>query len=655
MGKKKKKSKEELEAERLIKEEEERLAREAAEKAAEEERLRLAEEHRLRQEFLLKSRQDELARLVQEEEENKYEVEGLEAGIAGAVQNLLEAEDWERFQSCVDRPDPLKEAEINTFMRTWRDDTDGDLKRAMRECTRAEEVCKEATTHLARSRAAGDAEKVAYFEKYMGLLRDVQLEKLDFATANVMKNAEEYANDKRGCQVAAQEGDLRFGIWINLAMKPFRLKVVDYRSTGIVTDIPKPCSLQSVAIRTLYLPFTHIKGLGSYKGTEVPIGGVLHLDMLRLPKAVRRVKEWEMSRVSSLSAGVERMHYPPGASPADHAASLNAQPFRIKVTMPQDLVVQNEPVVAYWDNGAKKWSSEGVAEVVFEPTSRLLSFHTTKLTPIAIIQQNHIDLPFERWSITPTRLGCATATFEAKRFAVNVAIEGSMCTLVGPIQPELQSLIGKAMEPGQLFTELSLRGINLCPKDDDAGNCLQEGQQAPICVKNSVIEQAALNDISRIAGAFGVASSVWNQQRGTDKIVFRVIEKCATFSEEGEGEVPPTPREEGDEGEGDEGEKEEEEWNTVLYEMDAQTTELETVVTEPVISNQVRCTIVAAQESDSEWNGGADPGALSHAYLKYCFQGKCTPEAEEVVKDTSAEYVSTIRSLLRLTRVLSFA
>ena len=164
---------------------------------------------------------------------------------------------------------------------------------------------------------------------------------------------------------------------------------------------------------------------------------------------------------------------------------------------------------------------------------------------------------------------------------------------------------------------------------------------------------------STLAGAFGVASSVWNQKRGADKIVFRLIEKCSTFSDEDEDEdaIPPTPRDDGDEEPPmDDGEpKEEEEWNTMLYEMDAQTTELETVVAEPVISNQVRCTIIGAKESDSEWTETAEAGALSHAYMKYCFQGKCPPEAEEVLRDTNAEYVSTIRSLLRLTRVLSFA
>jgi cancer susceptibility candidate protein 1 len=655
MGKKKKKSKEELEQERLEREEAERIAREEAERLAEEERVRKAEEHRLRQEFLLNSRNEELARIVQEEEENKIYVANVEDAIVKADQDQLDMESWDRFRSCLSRPDPLKEADVNTYIQTWLEDQEGDLKTVMRECTRAEEVCKEATIHLARARAAGDEKKVAYFEEYMGLLRDAQLEKLDFASSYVINHAEDFANDKGGCQVSEKEGELKIGLWVNLALKPFRLKVVDYYNCGMVTDIPKPCSLIGVAIRTLYLPFTHIKGMGASSSGEVPIGGVLHLDMLKLPKRTRKVKEWEMSRISNLTTGVERLHYPPGASPHDHAASTNAQPFRVKVTLPSTLVVPSDPVVAYWNGEDKTWSSEGIAEVNFDAPSRLLSFHTTKLTPIAVIQPNHIDLPFERWSITPTGQNRADAVFEAKRFMVTISIDGGMCTLTGPKQPELETLIGSPMEPGSLFTELALRGINLCPKDENAPNCFQEGSpEACIVPKDAHLETQALNDVSTIAGAFGVASSVWNQQRGSERIVFRIIEKCATFDQE--DMHPPSPRgsEGGSQPNSPRG-KEEEEWNTVCYELDAPTPELETVVAEPVLQNKVRCTVLGVSESDSEWSSQADAGAVSHAYLKYCLSGKCTPEAEDVMRETSPAFISTVRSMLRLSRVFSFS
>ena len=37
---------------------------------------------------------------------------------------------------------PLKETELNTFMSTWLEDTDGDLKRTLSNCQRAEMYVK---------------------------------------------------------------------------------------------------------------------------------------------------------------------------------------------------------------------------------------------------------------------------------------------------------------------------------------------------------------------------------------------------------------------------------------------------------------------------------------------------------------------------------
>ena len=181
-GKKKKKSKEELEEEARIAAEEAAKAAEEARIAAEEEAKRLAEEHRLRQEFLLNERNEELARLVDEERDNSESVRAIDNAIENSKRKLLETEEWARYSACLDIPDPLKETELNTFMSTWLEDTDGDLKRALRNCQRAEDVCKEANTYLARSKGAGDEEKAQYFEKYMGLLRNAQLEKIDFST-----------------------------------------------------------------------------------------------------------------------------------------------------------------------------------------------------------------------------------------------------------------------------------------------------------------------------------------------------------------------------------------------------------------------------------------------------------------------------------------
>ena len=98
-----------------------------------------------------------------------------------------------------------------------------------------------------------------------------------------------------------------------------------------------------------------------------------------------------------------------------------------------------------------------------------------------------------------------------------------------------------------------------------------------------------------------------------------------------------------------------ENWKTVLYELDEQKAELETKVDEPTLSNGVKCTFIDITEAESSWTSKPEPGAESHAYLTYSLLGKCTPEALDIIRETSSEYTATIRSLLILTRVLSFS
>ena len=206
------------------------------------------------------------------------------------------------------------------------------------------------------------------------------------------------------------------------------------------------------------------------------------------------------------------------------------------------------------------------------------------------------------------------------------------------------------MEPGQLFTELKLRGINLCPSNEDASSCFQEGSPSEsIVIKEQHLETQALNDISNVAGAFAIASSVWNQKRGSGKCVFRILEKADSF-DDGSGDISPRGSEDG-EGEN----KAEEDWKTVLYEIDEQKGELETKVEDPKLSNGVKCTFIDINEAESGWTSKPEPGACSHAYLKYSLQGKCTPEALDIIQETSSDFTATIRSLLILTRVLSFS
>ena len=69
----------------------------------------------------------------------------------------------------------------------------------------------------------------------------------------------------RTCTTA---GGIRFGVWVNVSLKGFRTKNVDFAAAGMSTDVPRPLSGASVAVRNIFVPyrFVHDNGSGGRDG-----------------------------------------------------------------------------------------------------------------------------------------------------------------------------------------------------------------------------------------------------------------------------------------------------------------------------------------------------------------------------------------------------
>ncbi|CAN0396455.1 unnamed protein product, partial [Laminaria digitata] len=52
-----------------------------------------------------------------------------------------------------------------------------------------------------------------------------------------------------------QADGIRFGVWVNVSLKGFRTKNVDFAAAGMSTDVPRPLSGASVAVRNIFVPY----------------------------------------------------------------------------------------------------------------------------------------------------------------------------------------------------------------------------------------------------------------------------------------------------------------------------------------------------------------------------------------------------------------
>lgn len=680
----KKKSKEELEAERKAREEEEERLRQEELRRQEEERKRLEEERRQREEAERKRRAAELAQLQAEHEEDASTEAARAERLEAITKEAADKEEWAKYLACSHRPDPSRETDMNTFLSEQRGVDDPELGSALETCEYTTQIVKELDDVEALAVEAGDSDRVAVCGAFRARLFDLVTDKQDRATAAWLQNARSYA--KRATPFEAktwkQVGDLKYGLWVNLGLKNIRVKHIPFDDLGIIIDITKPLAVQRVAFRVVHHQFDDaetrakrvketaraFEGMSEFadtsarpstraarggrgkagaggagagagaaggdaesKGVDVEgveptvprdysLGGVVYVEMLALPGQPKSVNKWTLHQLTPLSTGVLRQQHP---MRLQTGAAASAQAVKVKYTLPDYVIVRDEvPRVAFWDAEAGKWSQEQIAEVTYNRETRLVGFHTVELTGFAVIQARHIDFPYSNWALHPTGPDTAQLTLTTPRFVVDIEVSGKQCRLRGPTDvPELEGLMGVGMSPAQLLQALKRCGINLMPVTDDASHVAFENGSAPV-VKSDDVERRTYDDISKLAAAFSATYSRWNQEAGEDKCVVRLKETLDL--DEAAEDVHET------------------DWRCVAFECDEES------------ASGFKSLLIAARESHTAFKSAAAPLQTQHRSVRRTLQSRSTPEALEVAAASSPLFQLTVSHLLWLVRPLSF-
>ena len=64
-------------------------------------------------------------------------------------------------------------------------------------------------------------------------------------------------------------------------------------------------------------------------------------------------------------------------------------------SLPQCLVIPEEPVLARWDHELSQWRTSGITLEKFKEDENLIVFRTTVFGTMAIFQDSHINMPFQ--------------------------------------------------------------------------------------------------------------------------------------------------------------------------------------------------------------------------------------------------------------------
>ena len=304
-------------------------------------------------------------------------------------------------------------------------------------------------------------------------------EKINQATAELLKYADEKLNDKSELLVEKSADGVTVGVWGSYAvMRPIR-KSVQFEDVGVQIDIPKQILAQDTwfvhRITRLSVDCTSYAAYADKGGGasgKYLVGDLIFIDILRPPPQVQgiRAKKYTVRNVSSASLSVQECAYPSSVG------------CRVFVKIPDDVVMSDDMTIAVWDEEAGDWVDNGISDYQYTDANRTCQFYLTTVGMFGLVKDRCADLPYKKWVVSPVRdLGSdfyeryARVTVQTQRLELAIDVVGHEVRLLRPSTKQFKDLIGVLMSPSQLLRRLQRRGVNIMPANRDCKKCAEAG------------------------------------------------------------------------------------------------------------------------------------------------------------------------------------
>ncbi|XP_057284057.1 dynein axonemal intermediate chain 7 isoform X3 [Pezoporus wallicus] len=245
----------------------------------------------------------------------------------------------------------------------------------------------------------------------------------------------------------------------------------------------------------------------------VPVGGVYHIDALQVPRQVKRIKDWSMVELHNV--GLEAYPYPP-----EEAEDATHPPIEITLRLSDNVMYFATPVIARWEPAGQQWRTDDIGSITYETAEKSITFKMGAFYTIALLQDAHINMPYQGWELQPTGTDEALLIVTTVFAMIHIQIKGNQCMLSSVVVEEKQVLshiTGKWISPLNLREVLKKAGVNIFP-GERSYTYLSLNKKAPIA------EAKAYQQMALLASAFAFGRSKWNLEAGQEQVVFKVTE-----------------------------------------------------------------------------------------------------------------------------------
>lgn len=357
---------------------------------------------------------------------------------------------------------------------------------------------------------------------------------------------------------------------------------------------------------------------------NIIIGSVVHFNVLEMPPQPKTLKDMVITQ----KVDPPKMHfYPyiadeipegegekaedekPGQKKDDKQVKKDEKPpIALTLKIPDHIALFEEPQVCRWDYKTKEWKTTDFTDEKFNEDDRILSFKTNLFGTFGLLQDSHINLPYQSWEMRPRGTNHVHITMIAAIAELEFEIKDDKICVAEPIKLDaVESLQDKWMSLRDFRRVLSEHGINIFPRED-AHKFVNITKKRGTSTEERMYQQMAM-----VASAMAFSWSDWNNK----------VEDPKTFIIQG----------------------------------------CERIIDEPLLEEDLKLFMITKRrtkmlrmvESADEFSDDHEEGTEFHADLYHMSQQILSDEGKERVDNTNHLFVNTVYRFFKLTEAAVFS
>ncbi|XP_073733940.1 dynein axonemal intermediate chain 7 isoform X6 [Callorhinus ursinus] len=510
-------------AERLkqLQEEEERRQREEEEARVkyEKEEMERLEIQRIEKEKWHQLEAKDLERRNEELEE-LYLLEGCFPEAEKLKRDTRLLSQWKHYIQCDGSPDPSISPEINTFISLWKEETNETLEEVIAKSKLVLNLIDKLKLILLETPPYDLEDKnIIQYQGSILELQELLHLKFNIATEILLRQASTLADlDSGNMEKVIQDENVTLYVWANLKKNP-RYKSVRFSETQIGFEIPRILATSDIALRLLHTHYDHVTPL-----CPVPTS---------LQEHTATVTHFVKDEVKNEEAAISKELQEEGKQRENESNSVQEEETKFEEQGDSEVqmsFVQEEPEATKFELemkllsetvlSGKHWQTDGISNVSYKSEERLITFSLETFGPVTLIQDSHINMPFQSWELRPLDVNKVLLTVTTVFTEIQIQIKENLCMLASiKLNNKKHSSIleGKWMTPISFICALKEAGLNIFPSGHSHFYVV-------INYKDPLVEMKAYRQLALLSSAFAFGWSKWNTVCNSKKVIVKLKE-----------------------------------------------------------------------------------------------------------------------------------